>query len=154
MNLKFDENLLVGIDEIDAQHRSIFKAFNEMLEAMVSKKGPNKFYSLVQFIEDYAISHFSLEEKYMIEYGYYDYSTHRDTHQKFLREFSTIKNKYDKEGVSSHLVISTQNWLFNWLKNHIEQIDKEFVDFLKPQIAENGNFTTEIKLPLLKDRPI
>lgn len=48
------------------------------------------------------------EEKNMVKYDYPDYQSHKAQHTQFLSEFSDLKNKYEKDGVTSHLVVVVQ----------------------------------------------
>lgn len=130
----WSEELKVGVEKIDQQHAEIIKAVNSMLDAMSRRKGKEQLNSLINFLETYAVEHFDLEEYYMVRFGYEGYTEHKEKHEKFKVEFAALKGRLDEEGASTHLVIQTQNWLIEWLRDHIRNVDKDMAKFLKPRI--------------------
>ena len=151
MKIEFPEELMLGYEELDSQHVCIHKAFTEMLDAMSSGKSHTKFFSLIKFLEDYATEHFAMEEDLMESHNYPKIREHREEHWKFAARFSEQKERFEKEGVTSSLVIKTQNWLFEWLTDHIKRVDREFIEFVKPRIENGENLPAEKQVLRAKD---
>jgi hemerythrin len=134
MSLKWTEQLATGVHEIDHQHQELFTRMNNLLQAMHEGKGKEEIQTVMIFLDDYVVSHFGLEEKYMTQYDYPQFSQHQEQHQSFTNNFSKIKQEFESTGISSALVIQTQRKLSDWWENHITMLDKELGAFLSPKL--------------------
>jgi hemerythrin len=130
MALTWTQDLSVGVKEIDAQHRELFKRINSLLEAMSQGKGKGEISPLLAFLEDYVIEHFRTEEGYMVRHGYPDYRSHRELHKGFTKDFRDIKKDLEAKGLSSVLVISVQRHICDWWREHVAKRDKAFGNYL------------------------
>ncbi len=130
MNMKWTEQLSIGIVEIDQQHQELFNRINNLLQAMHEGKGKDEIQKVMAFLDDYVVSHFGTEEKYMGEYHYPEINQHKEQHQTFTSNFNDIKKELETEGPSSTLVIQTQRKLSEWWLGHIATVDKELGAFL------------------------
>ena len=134
---QWKENLSVGIEEIDQQHKDIFKAAQEMCDAMSRGKGREKCYSLYQHLEKYIYDHFSLEELYMDKYGYDKREAMKKDHEEFRIKFGEFKQQLDEQGPSVNLVVKSMRWITDWLTDHILSKDMQLAEFLRPLISKN-----------------
>lgn len=130
MNMKWTEQLSIGIAEIDQQHQELFNRINNLLQAMHEGKGKEEIQKVMAFLDDYVVSHFGTEEKYMGEYHYPEMKQHQEQHQTFTSNFNDIKKELETAGPSSNLVIQTQRKLSEWWLGHIATVDKELGAFL------------------------
>ncbi len=130
MNMKWTDQLSIGIKEIDQQHQELFISINDLLQAMHEGKGKDEIQKVMEFLDDYVISHFGMEEKYMDQYNYPDIGRHKEQHQSFTTNYNDIKRALETEGPSSTLVIQTQRKLSDWWLGHIATVDKELGAFL------------------------
>jgi hemerythrin len=134
MAIEWSEDLATGVNEIDNQHKELFKRINNMLEACNQGKGKEEVDKVIKFLEDYVVTHFTAEEKYMTTFDYPEYSAHKSQHLWFIENFSGLKRKIETEGVGVHIVILTNNLVVDWLINHIRKLDKALGGFLKAKI--------------------
>ena len=134
MEISFPDHLVVGVDEIDEQHRRIFQAANEMLAAMSRGKGQNRLFALLQFLDQHVRDHFALEEKYMLRHDYPGCSEHQARHREFSETFAEFQRRFETEGATVHLVVQTTRFLCDWLQEHIRSSDLALVEFLKPKL--------------------
>lgn len=134
MALEWSNELATGYEEIDQQHRELFNRINNLFEACKQRKGMEEVKSMMQFLADYVIKHFSAEEKYMERLSYPGYAAHKAQHWKFTETFSELKKRLEEEGPGVLLVVNTNLILVEWLKNHIRKVDKELGAFLKNNI--------------------
>lgn len=134
MAIKWTEDLATGVTVIDNQHKELFNRANALIDATSQSKGKEEITTLLNFLGEYVVSHFEMEELYMSKYNYPDFQLQKAQHMEFLKEFSDLKNRYEKEGVTSHLVIVVQNRVFSWLRNHICKVDKALGVFLKTRL--------------------
>lgn len=131
MALQWSDELIVGVDAIDNQHKGIFSRVNNLLNAMAQGKGKDEVGRVIAFLADYVIKHFKAEEEIMAKNNYNGISSQKAEHAAFIKDFTGIKSEFEKNGVSTHLVLQVQNKLCNWLKNHIGNEDKKIGAFLK-----------------------
>ncbi|MEW6107830.1 MAG: bacteriohemerythrin [Nitrospirota bacterium] len=134
MTIEWTDDLATGVDDIDNQHRELFNKINNLLQACRQGKGKDEVKKVIQFLDDYVITHFSAEEKYMDKYDYPGYPGHRAQHQEFMENFSHLKRQFEEEGVGIYLVLNTNRMVVDWLINHIRKLDRSLGAFLKSKI--------------------
>jgi len=129
MAIEWTEDLATGSAEIDNQHKMIFIRINDMLEACKQGKGKAKVESLIKFLEDYILSHFGEEERFMIKHSYPEFAAHRALHEEFKSQLAVLKKQIETEGVGVHTVISTNQLVVNWFIHHIRKVDTKLGAF-------------------------
>ena len=130
MAILWKENLSVGVNEIDNQHKELFNRINNLLDACTRGKGSEEVKRTSDFLSEYVISHFGTEEKLMNKYNYPDYASHKEKHEKFKKEFAELKMKIEKEDTGLLTTIGTNHLLIDWWLNHIGKVDKALGAFL------------------------
>ncbi len=134
MQLQWTQDLSVGVEEIDTQHKELFNMINNLDAAMKQGKAREEVIRLLEFLDEYIVTHFHMEEKYMTDHGYPDYSVHKTKHHWFIKEFSDIKKKLETDGPSAAVIVLSNNLLISWFSNHIRTIDRALGIFLKSKI--------------------
>jgi hemerythrin-like metal-binding protein len=135
MALQWDESLILGFDEIDNQHKSIFEQFEKLSEAVQQGKSKDIIAELAVFLFEYTHVHFSTEDRIMVKYGYPDIGVQREEHGAFTRDANELKEKIVAEGATRQVAIETTGILLRWIINHIKKHDKEMVTFIRGVIA-------------------
>lgn len=134
MDLLWTSDLAIGVDTIDEQHRELLKRLNDLRSAINQGKGKEEIENTFTFLADYAIEHFSAEERYMTKYGYPGYRSHKAEHESFIKNFLELRKKFtnleQQRGITSFLVIEMQRHLYDWLINHIGKVDKALGRYL------------------------
>lgn len=131
MNLKWNDTMAVGIDEIDSQHRELFNRINALVAAMKESRGAEEVDKTLEFLSEYVIDHFGMEEKLMDSRDFPEAEAHKAAHEGFKEKLLEFKDKLDAEGPSSALSLKTSNLLGTWWIDHISQVDKKLGAFLK-----------------------
>lgn len=131
MKMEWESKYEVHVDKIDSQHKELFKMVNRLIEAAESGGGREEIVNLLKFLETYVIEHFSLEEEFMKRYEYPGYERHKGQHNAFIANFLSLKKCYDSWGISKPFMDLVEKWVFNWLKDHILTVDKEFTTFIR-----------------------
>jgi len=134
MAIEWTADLATGVNEIDNLHKELFQRINNLLEACNHGKGKEEIKKVIWFLEDYVITHFSEEEKYMGKYDYPDGLGHKKQHLEFMENFFRLKTQFEAEGPGVHIVVITNRLVVDWLRNHIRKIDKALGSFLKTKI--------------------
>ncbi len=132
--LKWSDDLRIGVEEIDRQHEELFGRIDNLLSVIRQGRGREEVAALITFLEGYMVMHFGVEEKYMEDYDYPDFMSHRARHARFSQEFSAIKARFDSEGATVELVMRMSTFLTDWWINHIRTVDKMMGVFLSKKI--------------------
>ncbi|RJQ49951.1 MAG: hemerythrin [Nitrospiraceae bacterium] len=133
--MKWTEDLSVGIEIIDTQHKELFTRINDLVDAIRSHTCKYKISDVVKFLDDYIVFHFGEEEKYMLERGYPEYEQHRKQHEKFMGNFAYLKEELmklegGKKPGSYDLSVETNQVVVDWILEHIAKLDKRFGKFI------------------------
>ena len=125
--IQWHDNLSVNVAEIDRQHQQLIEMINELHAAMSQGKGREAVGSIISRLVGYATTHFQTEEKYFEKFGYPDTPAHKQEHTDFSNKVAEFR-----EGFASgkmRLSIEVMNFLSDWLKHHIQVVDKEYAPF-------------------------
>jgi len=127
---RWTDDLSVGVETIDAQHRELFRAFNALLSDGVS---PNteEIPWLLGFLEDYVVNHFGMEELYMRRLSYPGYPEHKNAHIDFINRFYDLRDEVDAQGNNLASADRLGRFLGDWLVEHIGKVDKALGLFMK-----------------------
>lgn len=135
MSLKWDESLVLGFDEIDNQHKSIFEHFEKLSNAAQQGESKEVIEELAVFLFDYAHMHFTTEDKIMVEYRYPKIEVQRHEHGEFTRDANELKEKITQDGATREVAIDTTGKLLRWIIQHIRKHDLEMVTYVKECIS-------------------
>jgi len=134
--VQWDDNLSIGVDLIDEQHKALIQRLNDVHKAADVQQGPMEITRTLGFLEEYTEYHFSEEEKHMQENNYPGLEIQQQEHQKFKDLLKKFGEEFKEEGATVNLAEDIKNLLANWLIKHISGIDKEFGSFLKEKNIE------------------
>ncbi|MBF0506729.1 MAG: hemerythrin family protein [Nitrospirae bacterium] len=146
--MEWDENLSVGVESMDSDHKELFKKIKELVYAINQHTCKYKIDDVIKFLEDYAKNHFAMEENFMKECGYPEYRQHKAEHRKFIATFSELKSellkikasgKYDG---SYELSVTTDQVLVDWLLDHIAKVDRKLAKFLNDRVRKTNRLTS------------
>lgn len=136
MGITWREELAVGDERIDNQHKELLERFDKLLGACRSGEGKQELSRLIGFLDEYVVQHFGDEEKLQRESGYPDYESHRMQHLSFTKRLVELKREIAEDGeVQIDHVLATNKLLLDWLVQHISSIDKALGRFLRHQSA-------------------
>ena len=123
MTFQFTPDLATGNATIDAQHKELITAMNNLLDACSKGKGRDNLSSTAKFLYDYTSRHFADEEKLQIASNYPDYANHKRNHEDFKQVVKGIVAELEKDGPTIVLVGKVNNSIGGWLLNHIKKED-------------------------------
>lgn len=134
MPLQWTQALSVGVDEIDEQHRELFRRAANLLEGL--RKGePEEIGVLIDFLYEYAVTHFGAEEQFMRTTGYPGYVRHKAEHDRFISDLLALAAEHDRKGSGAFMALKVNHWLVQWLKDHVSGTDAELGKFLARRSA-------------------
>lgn len=128
----WNSNIILGIEEIDAQHRSLVDLINELHSAMKQGKGQTILDEILLKLKDYINFHFNFEESLLKKYNYPEFNSHKQQHTLFINKIKDFEERRNKGQVA--LTIELLSFLKDWLNHHIMNIDKKYVNFLLPKL--------------------
>ncbi len=130
MNILWTDKLLVNVAIIDQQHKELIDLINNMLNAIQLGEGAEKIAEAIDFLEVYVSKHFGEEEQLMTNSEYPEYALHTSQHIQFVQRFHILKQRFEKEGVTSELLLDLNRHLLQWLVKHIMATDKRLGEYL------------------------
>ena len=132
--MKWTQDMAVGIESIDEQHRQLFKRISDLLQAIKEHRCKSEIDGTIKFLDDYARFHFSEEEKDMQEAGYDGLEDHRKHHAVYLNNIKELKELAAQpriQGMSYELSVTTNQVVVDWIVDHIIKIDRNFGEHMK-----------------------
>jgi hemerythrin len=134
MELEWTEALSVGLEEIDAQHRELFRRARQLLEGLRAGE-PKQIGPLVDFLHEYVIDHFGAEESLMRATEYPGYPRHKAEHDRFIGDLLALADEYEERGPGAFLAVKASAWLSAWLRAHLSGTDSEMARFVRRKTA-------------------
>ena len=136
------DQLNVGIEVIDQQHRRIVEYINQLDDARSGGQSREEIGYLINDLVDYTISHFGFEESLQDEARYPFAKSHKKVHELFALRVSDYQARYEKgEDVSKGL----NSLLVTWLFNHIKRDDTDYVESVKVYLQKQKDFVEKKK---------
>ena len=129
--VKWTDDLSVGVELIDQQHKMLIQHLNNLIRSLNPNQGLTKIADTLSFLIDYTQFHFSTEEKHMAANNYPELKDHKMKHDEFRATLSHLEEEFKEEGATHVLADSIHTLLVNWLIKHIRVVDIEFGAFLK-----------------------
>lgn len=136
MALSLPEDLGIGIQELDDQHRALYAEINRLHDAMKANE-LEKVLPTADYLVKYANEHFAAEEKLMIEAGYPGFPAHLAHHAAFKHDLERWRSRLAKDGPTPSLVVELSSWLANWLRDHIRKVDAQMAKFLRARALKS-----------------
>ena len=142
MPIEWTDDLSVGVELIDQQHRELFERINRLLGAMKcvpffivedEEHGAQELTKTMDFLQDYVVYHFGEEERRMTEDGYPGYQQHKEERRDFMGEVAKLRTSIEAGETTEKLLVRAQKLLVDWTITHIRQVDAELGKFLKAQ---------------------
>jgi hemerythrin len=130
MNIQWNNSLTTGWEWQDNQHKELFKRINDLLDALSKGQAPAKVKGVFDFLDQYVVSHFGAEERWMTANAYPAVAEHKREHQAFITELKSYRQELDSKGTSVPLALKLQTWLGGWLRTHIGTIDRKLGSFV------------------------
>ena len=129
--IQWDDTLSVNVDLIDEQHKMLIQRIKDLSDAVNSSRGATEIGKTLGFMIDYTEFHFSTEEKHMKELDYPGFDVHRRQHDEFKSTLNEMVMEFEEDGATAQLGEWVNQYLINWLVDHIKSIDTKLAAFLQ-----------------------
>jgi len=131
----FSKEYVMEIDEIDEQHETFFEMLAKIdditpdLYKPMDEDEVDDILDIMSELRDYALHHFGTEEGYMQEMDYPGLDKQKAAHNKFITD--VIRLEAELMNGSSMPPIKIRNFIAEWYRDHILNLDKPFGKFYK-----------------------
>lgn len=139
MSIKWNETFVLGIDEIDTQHKSIIENFEKFSAAIQEGSASEMLLDMATFLTGYAKEHFATEERYMVQYHYPRIAEQRQEHADFTQDAEELLKRLVYEGSSREIAAELAGKMIRWVIQHIRNHDRDMVQFVKGCVADESN---------------
>lgn len=133
MYVNWDDSFSNGIEMFDTQHKGLFKLINELHDGIREKRNREALGTALGSLMEYTKTHFGDEENAMRIASYPGYEDHKTRHVAFIAQVTDINDRFrNGEPVMTMELVGL---LVNWLKNHIQTVDRAYGPHLKAKGA-------------------
>jgi hemerythrin len=123
MPFAWTDSLELGVEEIDEQHRELFRRGERLYHAMRHGQPAGVDLTLASF-RDFVLSHFEFEERWMRRADYPSLPAHRQAHRDFADRLHRVTGQYRRQGPTPEVAETLHVWLEAWLREHIGGDDR------------------------------
>jgi hemerythrin len=116
--IEWSDDLSIGNDDIDDEHRHLVERLNDVFAAAGSAKVGDSLDGLIDEVR----THFASEEAALEREGYPDLIAHRNDHARLVKRVVGIRNDLGAAGLSD----DHQASLKDWLVDHIKGGDRQY----------------------------
>jgi hemerythrin len=122
--INWSDELSVGIQEIDEQHKMLVELLNELHEAVLERRGRDACGEILDRLAEYTRIHFAVEESLMRILDYPDYEKHKEEHELLIDQVIELQKKFHAGGLN--ISLDLLRFLKGWLGDHIVKSDSHY----------------------------
>ena len=110
--IEWKRHYSVGVKAVDHEHRELIDLINRLHEELLAGTSTPAVTAFLGEIFRSISAHFALEERFMREHRYDQFTEHKQAHEQLLEEIREIMDSYDAdpEGVSNQLSDRLDAW--------------------------------------------
>jgi len=127
MSLQWKDGYKIGHDEIDAQHRHLFKLVNTVLAA----RDKVVLTACAMALFQYTREHFAHEEELMKRLNYPAMAAHEAQHNSLISRLSEISARIANDTLDR---VVLEAFLSDWLLNHIATSDIKLAAYILAKV--------------------
>jgi hemerythrin len=122
--IRWNDDLNLGVAEIDAQHRQLVNAINELHVAVEYSRSQEVILPLIERLLEYSRAHFQAEEQLLSDIGFPGIAGHKQEHQHFITKIHNLSHQFSYN--RDFLAVHVKDFLLAWFYNHIQTKDMEY----------------------------
>src|SRR5271167_4548385 len=96
--MAWKDSWIVGVQEIDAQHKNLVSLLNKLHQAMTQGEGKDALGSILDSLVSYTKAHFAAEERLMQQSGYPDFIAHKREHTSLAEKVLNFQRTFKSGG--------------------------------------------------------
>jgi len=126
------EDLVTGIELVDAQHKALFEAVNALAQAIRDGVPERELKLQLGLIAQHTIFHFHTEETLMKAHRYPRRVLHGAEHLDLVLKLRGIHYRMAKgQPVSQEIT----GFLAEWFGHHVLSLDKDYAAFIRSEVG-------------------
>lgn len=122
--LTWSDDLSVGIQEIDEQHKVLVNLLNELHDSVLNRHGREACERILRRLAEYTRIHFAVEESLMRILHYPEYEEHTQEHEELIGQVADLQKKFRDDGLN--ISMDLLQFLKAWLTEHIIKSDQDY----------------------------
>ncbi len=127
---EWTENMSVGENKIDGQHKRLLGQVNKIIDALVYGVSSRELREAIKFFEEYIYDHLAYEEEYMKKINFPNIDEHIKQHKIFVENYSKFKNEFNNKTNEEGLAMEIERFIGNWWVEHIGYEDHKYYEFV------------------------
>ena len=121
--IPWSEDLSVGLEEIDEQHKILINLINRLFNEAILKRADKALISdILDELIQYTIVHFAVEESLFRIFDYPDSEAHQEHHNQLKNEVVNFRKKFQDD---TPIDIELMSFLKKWITLHIMKDDRK-----------------------------
>lgn len=131
--MEWNDSLLVGVQEVDRQHRHLVDILNRVHSAMQAGSPQRDMMRVMQDLVSYTKYHFDTEERSMRNADYPELAEHQQKHRAMVARVEA----FSAEMMSGKATVTMRLMMFlkDWLARHILETDRRFGEYVAKRQA-------------------
>ena len=122
--LIWDDSFLIGIEELDHEHKVLIDDINRLHEELAGNQEKSEIAKCLGDVHARMQAHFALEEHVMKEHEYEFFDEHKREHDAFLDNFTECMMQFLNDAGGS-FKNPIEDCLKHWVMDHIITSDKK-----------------------------
>ncbi len=131
---EWNDSFLIGIAELDHEHRVLIDDINKLHEELVGAEKKSAIKKCLGEIYVHMQAHFALEERVMKEHEYVFYDEHKREHEQFLESYAECMLQF-LNGADIFARNPIEECLSQWIVDHIITSDKKMALMVQDEVA-------------------
>jgi hemerythrin-like metal-binding protein len=125
----WSEQYEIDIPSVDRQHKHLVEIINRVQQAVLARRGKVVLGKALEELIGYTQAHFAAEEKVLDSCGFPDFLAHHGEHERLAFALMVFHQKITSSELPPSIDVIA--FLKDWLGQHILNVDKKYVPFLK-----------------------
>jgi hemerythrin len=126
--IQWNEQISVGVAQFDNDHKYLITLLNSLYDGINAGRGPQSLAYILEELLEYTETHFAREEAELQRLGYPDFEAHKAQHDRLTGSVYDIQRQV-QAGATTALSTQAVEFLNNWLVEHIQGADKNYMSF-------------------------
>ena len=128
VTIAWDDRYRIGLPIIDNQHKYLLQLINQLYDDITSGAPATSLEEVFNNLDDYAVYHFTIEERWMQGQLYPELASHQQEHATFKEHVDELRRLHLRR--DSYASLKTLTFLYHWLTSHIQGSDFQFGQFI------------------------
>ncbi len=129
--IAWDDDWLIGIDDIDNDHKKLVKMIQQLFGAIITSQGDEYVKKIFLELIDYTSYHFQREEGIFTEHHYPALEEHKQLHRELIQAVLDRSKTLIEHCESAETIDELFEFLKHWLVDHILEEDFKFKTYLQ-----------------------